>query len=121
MKIAVPTQGAGGENAARSEHFGRAESYTVFEFDPEGNQLSVSVIMGLAHEEGGCGRPVELLAQAGVDVLVTAGMGMMPLRICAQRGIAVLRDMTSTTAAQAARAGLEGRLQPLDPSMACQH
>lgn len=91
MKVAVPTMGAAGLDSQRSAHFGRCDCFTLVELE-DGEVQKVGEIKNPPHEEGGCMRPVQLLASAGADAIVAAGMGMRPLMGFQQVGITVYFD-----------------------------
>ena len=78
MKLAVPTMGEAGLESERAGHFGHCDCFTVVEI-ADGEITGTSEVANPPHEEGGCMRPVGLLAKAGVDAIVAAGMGMRPL------------------------------------------
>ena len=85
MKIAIPTMGAGGLGCERSGHFGHCDCFTVVTVE-DGTITATEVIDNPPHEEGGCMRPVSLLAGHGVDAIVAAGMGMRPMMGFARAG-----------------------------------
>ena len=75
MKIAIPTMGAGGLDCERSGHFGHCDCFTVVTVE-DGKIVATDIIDNPPHEEGGCLRPVGILANAGIDAIVAAGMGI---------------------------------------------
>ena len=60
----------------RAGHFGHCDCFTVVEI-ADGEITGTSEVANPPHEEGGCMRPVGLLAKAGVDAIVAAGMGCL--------------------------------------------
>jgi predicted Fe-Mo cluster-binding NifX family protein len=118
-RVAVPSEAPGGLEARRSGHFGRCDCFTVVEV-VDGEIAAVEVVPNFSHEEGGCMRPVLLLAENTVDAIVVDGIGGRPLMGFNQVGISVHAglgaDVQTAVAAyiQGARpeVGLEG---------ACQH
>ena len=63
--------GEGGLEAVRSAHFGHSDCFTMV--DIEGGEIKdVSVIDNPPHESGGCLRPMQGFAQAGIAVLFDA-------------------------------------------------
>ena len=72
MKVAIPTMGQGGMDCERSGHFGHCDCFTVVDIQ-DGEIAGTSVIDNPPHEEGGCLRPVSLLADNGIDAIVAAG------------------------------------------------
>ena len=72
------------------------------------------------HEEGGCLRPVGILADAGVDAIVAAGMGMRPLMGFNQVGITVYFDNEHAIVGDAARIVAAGQAPVMGADQACQ-
>ena len=89
MKLAVPSVGEGGLDAQRSAHFGHADCFTILNIENGAVALD-GTIANPPHEEGGCMRPVGILADAGIDAIVAVGMGMRPMQGFAAAGITVL-------------------------------
>ena len=120
MKLAVPSAGEGGLDAQRSAHFGHADCFTILNIE-NGSIEVEGTIANPPHEEGGCMRPVGILAQAGIDAIVAVGMGMRPMQGFAAAGIAVLHDAESPTVGEAAQRIAAGQTQPMGPEHACRH
>lgn len=120
MKLAVPSAGEGGLDAQRSAHFGHADCFTILNIE-NGSIEVEGTIANPPHEEGGCMRPVGILAQAGIDAIVAVGMGMRPMQGFAAAGIAVLHDAESPTVGEAAQRIAAGRTQAMGPEHACHH
>ncbi len=110
MKVCVPSEGTGGLDAPVGEHFGRVPTYTVY--DTETGQ--VEVLPNESEHMGGSGLPGQLLAQAGVDVLLCAGLGRRALALLHERGIEV-RTGASGTVREAIEAWKNGQLSEGDP------
>ncbi|MCP3887622.1 MAG: dinitrogenase iron-molybdenum cofactor biosynthesis protein [Desulfobulbaceae bacterium] len=89
MRIAVPTNNPGGLEAARSDHFGHCDVFTIVELDEKKAIIDVSVIVNGEHQAGGCMVPVKVLSEAEVDVIIVGGMGARPMQGFAGEGIAV--------------------------------
>ncbi|MRR12068.1 dinitrogenase iron-molybdenum cofactor biosynthesis protein, partial [bacterium] len=89
--LAVPSNGMGGLDAERSGHFGRCDCFTVVEIE-DGAITGVRIVQNLPHVEGGCARPVEILASEGVTSIVVAGIGGRPLAAFNEAGISVYYD-----------------------------
>lgn len=115
--IAVPSQGAGGLEAARSDHFGHAENFTVVTLE-QGTPTAVDVLEN-PHGSGGCLSPVALLAQAGVDAITVAGIGGRPLAAFRQAGVAVFLDRASSTVAESVMAIADGTAVIIGDDDAC--
>ena len=120
MKLAVPSVGEGGLGAQRSAHFGHADCFTIL--NVENGQVSLDgTIANPPHEEGGCMRPVGILADAGIDAIVAVGMGMRPMQGFAAAGITVLYDAETPLVGDVARRAAAGELVAMGPEHACHH
>ena len=112
--------GSAGLDAQRAGHFGHCDCFTVVTL-ADGEIGDVTVVENPPHEEGGCLRPVGLLAGAGVDAIVAAGMGMRPLMGFQQAGITVYFDNVHPQVGDAARAVAAGEAPVMSADQACQH
>ncbi|HEU67830.1 MAG TPA: dinitrogenase iron-molybdenum cofactor biosynthesis protein [Candidatus Acetothermia bacterium] len=110
MKVCVPSEGAGGLDDLVGEHFGRVPTYTVV--DTETGE--VEVLANESEHMGGTGLPGQLLADAGVNVVLCAGLGRRALALLHERGIEV-RTGASGTVRDAIEAWKKGRLSEGDP------
>lgn len=119
VRIAVPSEAPGGLEARRSGHFGRCECFTVVEV-VDGAVAGVEVVHNAPHEEGGCMRPVLLLAENTVDAIVVDGIGGRPLQGFNQVGIAVHAGMGEDVQTAVA-AYIRGALPVVGLEGACQH
>lgn len=120
MKLAVPTMGEGGLEAERSGHFGHCDCFTIINV-VDGEFKEVTTLDNPPHEEGGCLRPVGLLADQGVDAIVAAGMGGRPLMGFNQAGITVYFDNQHPKVGDAATLVAEGKLGIMSVDQACSH
>lgn len=120
MKLAVPTMGKAGLESERSGHFGHCDVFTVVEIE-DGEIKSVGCIDNPPHAEGGCLRPVMLLADAGVDAIVAAGMGMRPLMGFAEVGITVLYEGQTPNVGEVVKMAAAGQLPAMGAEHACHH
>jgi predicted Fe-Mo cluster-binding NifX family protein len=118
--LAVPTLGEGGLDAERSAHFGHCDCFTVVEID-NGAVTNVKVVANPPHEEGGCLRPVGLLAGHGVNALIAAGMGPRPLAGFRDAGITVYFENLTTGMREAVDLVARGGAVAMDPSQSCGH
>ena len=89
-RIAIPSNLPGGLEAEVGAHFGHCEIYTVVDVK-EGQVIQVSTLPNVPHQQGGCLAPVNHLAQNGVTILISGGMGLRPLMGFNQAGIEVYR------------------------------
>lgn len=120
MKLAVPTMGEAGLGSERSGHFGRCDVFTVVDI-VDGEIVSVGCIDNPPHEEGGCLRPVRLLADAKVDAIVAAGMGMRPMMGFADAGITVLFENQTPNVGEVVKMAAAGELPIMGAENACHH
>lgn len=120
MKLAVPTMGQAGLESQRAGHFGHCDCFTVVEI-VDGEIAGTTEIANPPHEEGGCLRPVSLLADAGVNAIVAAGMGMRPLMGFNQAGIAVYFDNQHPLVDDAAKLVAAGDAPVMSADQACNH
>lgn len=91
VRVAIPSEGAGGLDGIRAGHFGHCDVFTCIDFD-EGEIKDVTIVQNREHVQGGCMVPVNLLAENNVNALVVGGIGMRPLMGFRQVGIEVYHD-----------------------------
>lgn len=120
MKLAVPTMGEASLDSERSGHFGRCDVFTVVDI-VDGEITNVSCIDNPPHEEGGCLRPVKLLADAGVQAIVAAGMGMRPLMGFNDAGILVLFENRTPNVGEVVKMAAADQLPIMAMENACHH
>jgi predicted Fe-Mo cluster-binding NifX family protein len=85
MKVCLPTTGKGGLDDHVSEHFGRSATFTVVDTDSE----QVRIVSNTSEHMGGTGKPPELIAQTGAQVLICSGLGPMAIDMLGSFGIQV--------------------------------
>jgi predicted Fe-Mo cluster-binding NifX family protein len=110
MRICIPTEGNGGLDDRVCEHFGRSPTYTIY--DTETGE--VEILPNTSEHFGGSGLPAELLAQAGVNVVLCAGLGPRAIALLAQYGIEVHTGAFGTVR-EAIQAWQAGRLSGAEP------
>lgn len=120
MIVAVPSTAEGGLDVERSEHFGHCECFTLATLE-NGAIGEVRVLANAPHVEGGCLRPVGLLADAGASAIVVAGIGARPLAGFDAAGIAVYYDVEHPMVRDVLQAMLDGKVERIDPQVACGH
>ena len=120
MRLAIPTEGQAGPGARRSGHFGHCDCFTVVDIE-DGAPKAWGVVENPPHEEGGCLRPVRLLAAAGVDAIVAAGMGMRPLSAFNQAGITVYFENRTPLVGDVAALVAAGAVPTMSAEEACNH
>lgn len=118
MVLAVPSMGEGGLEAERSAHFGHCDCFTLVDV-VDGEIASVRVVANPPHEEGGCLRPVNLLASHGVNALIAAGMGARPLAGFNDVGITVYFENATPGIGDAVKLVLNGSAQAMDARDVC--
>lgn len=116
--LAVPSNGQGGLDAERSGHFGRCDCFTVVEI-ADGAIVDTRIVANPPHVEGGCLRPVNLLAGEGVNALVVGGIGGRPLAGFNDAGITVYFDNQVPLVRTIAELVAEGKVEVIDPSYVC--
>ncbi len=114
MKVAIPTLGNKGLEEQVGEHFGRVPTYTLV--DTETNE--VKVIQNTSHHLGGQGYAPELLASAGVNVMLCGGLGRRAIQMFEQFGIAVYVG-ASETVKDAIEMWKDNKLQMATDENAC--
>lgn len=121
MRIAVPSNQPGGLAAARSEHFGHCDLFTIIDLDDRKQVCDVSTIANGDHQAGGCLVPVQLLHKASVQAIIVGGMGARPLQGFAEVGITVhFADRSAMMTVAEVVAGFTGdNLPVMHPSQAC--
>ncbi|MGV8083849.1 MAG: NifB/NifX family molybdenum-iron cluster-binding protein [Coriobacteriia bacterium] len=118
MRLAVPTMGEGGLHSERSGHFGHCDCFTVVDVE-NGEIVKVSVVDNPPHAEGGCLRPVELLASHGVNALVAAGMGGRPLMGFQDAGITVFFENQTPGVGDVVKMAVSQQLPVMSLDNAC--
>jgi len=91
-KLCVPTEGAGGLDAVVGEHFGRVPTFTLFEVETS----AVEVLENTSEHMGGAGYPAEILARAGIDVLLCRGLGRRAIQMLSEKDVDVCIGFTGT-------------------------
>jgi len=85
MRICIPTEGRGGLDDYVCEHFGRAASFTIYDTKTG----KVEVIPNTSEHFGGFGKPPEIIAKTGADVVICGNMGPRAILMLQQLGIKV--------------------------------
>ncbi len=121
MRIAIPTNNPGGLEAARSDHFGHCDVFTVVELNESKEVAGVEIVANVAHDAGGCMVPVKVLADAKVNVIVVGGIGARPMQGFNQAGIDVYYAdrQTVANAAEVIEKIIAGQLPIMRGDQAC--
>lgn len=85
MKVCVPTMGDKGLEDVVGEHFGRVSFYTIVDSETK----EVEVLRNTSEHMSGRGYPPEIMAKAGVDVMICAGLGRRAIMMFEEMGIMV--------------------------------
>ncbi len=117
-RIAIPSTLPGGLEAGVGAHFGHCDLYTIVDVK-EGQVTEVSTLPNVPHAQGGCLAPVNYLAQNGVTLLISGGMGLRPLMGFNQAGIEVYRGAEAPSVDAAVKALLQGDLQRFSREHTC--
>jgi predicted Fe-Mo cluster-binding NifX family protein len=118
MVLAIPSLGEGGLEGERSGHFGHCDCFTLVDI-VDGAIAEVRIVDNPPHEEGGCLRPVNLLASHGVQALIVAGMGARPLAGFGAAGITVFYEDATPGIGDAVRLVLDGNVTVMDARNVC--
>lgn len=104
IKVCVPTMGQSGLDDHVSPHFGRAPTFTVVDTGTN----AVKVLQNTSEHMGGSGKPPELMAAAGVQVMLCSGLGPRAIQMFEGYGVEVYvgADGTVRDAIQAWKDGL---------------
>lgn len=116
--VAIPSVMPGGLEAPVDAHFGHCGIYTLVTLK-DGQVDQVRLLPTVPHEQGGCLSAVNYLAQQGVNILISGGMGLRPLMGFNQAGIEVYYRGLATTVAQAAEALAQGKLTAFTQDQVC--
>lgn len=122
LRLAVPSNNPGGLDAARSEHFGHCDLFTIV--DIKDNAISsVDAVANQEHSAGGCMVPVSLLRDKGVDAIVVGGIGARPLQGFNEAGISVYyADRNSVLSVQTVAEGMiAGNFPVIQPDQTCKN
>lgn len=114
MIICIPTEGSRGLGEAVCQHFGRAETFTLY--DTESGE--VDVLENHSEHKGGVGTPPEHLSKANVDVVLAGGLGPKAIDMFNGFGIKVYVGAGGTVQDALERYG-KGMLEPAGRDNAC--
>lgn len=116
--VAVPSAQPGGMDAPVHSHFGHCDGYTLVTVE-DGKIEGFTILPAIEHAQGGCMAPVNYLADNGVKVLISGGMGLRPLLGFEQVGIDVFHGAGAPTVGAAMAAYAEGQLQRFNTNQTC--
>lgn len=75
-----------------SPHFGRAPAFAVYDDENE----DLKIISNTSEHMGGKGKPPELMAEEGVDVMLTSNLGRRAVAMFERMGIKVYCGASGT-------------------------
>jgi predicted Fe-Mo cluster-binding NifX family protein len=104
--------------AARSDHFGHCDCFTLVRVH-DGVVIGSNIVDNPPHHEGGCLHTVTLLAAKGVKEVIVGGLGARPLSGLGEAGIRVFHDVDSPSVRKAVDALMAGQLTVMEPCMTC--
>lgn len=93
QKIAVTAEMDNGLDSPVSGHFGHCKTFVVSTVE-NGEIVNVETVPNPSHTS--CSEPVMRLANIGVNVLITMGMGRRPFMVAQQVGLTVVKSGEST-------------------------
>ncbi len=115
MRVCVPSY-RGGLDDFVCEHFGRAESFTIY--DTESGE--VEIVRNTSEHFGGIGKPPEIIKSKNVDAVICSGMGARAIMMFKSYGIRVYMGARGRVR-DAIEQFLSGKLVEADESMGCVH
>ena len=122
MRLCIPSETDEGPYSIRSGHFGHAPFFTIIVIDDEDQHIvGYEVAKNVDHDEYGCGGVIDYALSLNIDAMVTVGMGMPPLMRFTQAGVKVYSERETPYVGDVTYMFLEGKLDLMDPSMACEH
>ena len=114
-KIAVTADIDNGLDSPVSGHFGHCKAFIVSTVK-DGEIIEVESVLNGAHSS--CAEPVNRLADLGVNVLITMGMGGRPYMHAQQVGLAVVRS-TGGTVREAIHSYIKGQHEMMNRDSLC--
>ncbi len=115
MKISIPVMDRSGSSSTVGQHFGKVPDYAIIETDSG----ELSFLENTSEHRGGVGMPPELLAKAGVKVMLCAGLGPKAVDMLSSLGIQVFVGAKGTVG-ETMEAYQAGKLTRADHDNACQ-
>ena len=114
-RIAVTANIDNGLDSPVSGHFGQCKAFIVSTVK-DGEIIEVESVLNGPH--GSCAEPVNRLAEMGVNVLITMGMGMRPFMAAQHVGLTVVKG-DGGTVGQAVATYIAGRSQMMGTDGLC--
>jgi len=117
-RIAIPSDGNGGLNGIRSQHFGHCDVFTLIDIK-NGAIKNETILNNEDHGHGGCMVPVNLLAKNNVTAIIVAGIGRRPLTGFNEVGIEVYIDTYDPQVSPVVKKLIKDELQKMLLDEAC--
>ncbi len=117
-RIAIPSNGGGGLNGTRSEHFGHCAVFTLIDVE-KGTVKKEIILNNEDHGHGGCMVPVNLLANNDVNAIIVAGIGRRPLTGFNNVGIDVFIDTQDSSINTVVDKLINDKLEKISKEEAC--
>lgn len=114
VRLCIPTMGYKGLDEQVSQHFGRAPTFTIVDLATN----DVKVLPNRSLHMGGSGYPPEIMAKAGVEVMLCSGLGPRAIHMFEGFGIEVYVGAYGTVR-DTLRAWQAGKLQMATDENAC--
>jgi len=114
VRVCVPTMGNNGLDERVSEHFGRALTFTIVDLSTN----DVKVVPNTSEHLGGVGKPPEIIASVGADVMLCSGLGPRAVQMFELQGVEVFVGARGTVR-DAIRTWKEGGLQEATDANVC--
>lgn len=115
MKIAIPTDDHKGLDALICPHFGRSQTYTIWDDEKD----TIEVIDNKSAHFGGVGLPAEYLA-AHSDAILCGGIGSRAISLCAELNLKVFVSAHGTVK-EAIEAYKQGLIKEANLGDGCGH
>ena len=85
MRLCIPSETKGGLNDQIGYHFGRVQSYTIY----DDNTKEVEIVQNTSTHMGGIKLPAELLREQNIDIMICGGLGRRAIQLFEHSGIEV--------------------------------
>lgn len=93
VKVAIPVDGDQGLDSPISAHFGHCKAFLVSTIE-DGQVTKTEILHNPPHSA--CAEPVINLANNGVNILISQGMGRRPFMVTQEVGMSVVKGQGST-------------------------
>jgi predicted Fe-Mo cluster-binding NifX family protein len=114
MKVSIPVMNRDGMSATVGAHFGKVPYYAII--DTENGDLKF--IDNTSEHTGGKGLPPELLAKAGIHIMLCGGLGPKAVDLLCSFGVQVYVGAGGTVQ-ETMEAWQQGKLSPANHANAC--